>query len=195
MISVFAPFDMRLILIRFFILCALPLISGVACKTRSNAGTMPPPAEIPPSEYPVGEDGLPVPPDATGGRFGYSGDSGAPVPPPPPAAPGSRDVRDIQPGDPVTTAPAPPEAPAAPKPPKPPTPGGPPSSAQMEFANRVPGDPLVVTLPGSNASLGPISIEKYDSAGNPTGEPLKRGTQVQIPDPNNPGQKIYFKVP
>jgi hypothetical protein len=65
----------------------------------------------------------------------------------------------------------------------------------MPFANAVPGNPLVVTLPGSHASLGQISIEKYDSAGNPTGEPLKRGTQVQIPDPNNPGKKIYFKVP
>jgi hypothetical protein len=65
----------------------------------------------------------------------------------------------------------------------------------MPYANAVPGNPLVVTLPGTHSSLGQISIEKYDSAGNPTGEPLKRGTQVQIPDPNNPGKKIYFKVP
>ncbi len=177
---------------RISLLLILPLISGVACKTRNTAGPMPPPAEVPPAEYPVGPDGQPIPPDATGGRFGYSGDSGAPVPPPPPAAPGSRDVRDLNPADSSVTAPAPPEAPTAPEPPKP---SGPPSSSNMEFANRVPGDPLVVTLPGRNASLGQISIEKYDSAGNPTGEPLKRGTQVQIPDPNNPGQKIYFKVP
>lgn len=183
---------MRLTLIRFSFLCLLPLISGVACKTRNNQGPVPPPAEVPPAEYPVGEDGAPLPPGATGGRFGYSGDSGAPVPPPPPAAPGARDVREMAPGDTSATAPAPPETPVAPEPPKP---SGPPSSADMEFANRVPGDPLVVTLPGKNASLGPISIERYDSAGNPTGEPLKRGTQVQIPDPNNPGQKIYFKVP
>ncbi|MDF1657401.1 MAG: hypothetical protein P1U58_07300 [Verrucomicrobiales bacterium] len=183
---------MRLSLIRFFILCVLPLVSGVACKTRNNAGPMPPPAEIPLSEYPVGEDGQPIPPNSTGGRFGYSGDSGAPLPPPPPASPGSREVRDIEPGDSISQAPAPPEAPATPEPPKP---SGPPSSSQMKFADRVPGDPLVVTLPGANSSLGPISVEKYDSAGNPTGEPLKRGTQVQIPDPNNPGQKIYFKVP
>ena len=65
----------------------------------------------------------------------------------------------------------------------------------LSYANAVPGNPLVVTLPGANAALGPISIEKYDSSQKPTGEPLKRGTQVQIPDPNNPGKKIYFKVP
>jgi len=65
----------------------------------------------------------------------------------------------------------------------------------MPYANAVAGNPLVVTLPGSNASLGPISVEKYASAGNPTGEALKRGTQVQIADPNSPGKKIYFKVP
>jgi hypothetical protein len=95
-----------------------------------------------------------------------------------------RDVRDLGAGTvkpPATDPkPAPPAAPAA---------------ADMPFANAVPGNPLVVTLPGANASLGQISVEKYDSSGNPTGEPLKRGTQVQIPDPNNPGKKIYFKVP
>ena len=68
-------------------------------------------------------------------------------------------------------------------------------TADMAFANAVPGNPLVVTLPGANASLGQISIEKFDASGNPTGEPLKKGTQVQIPDPNNPGKKIYFKIP
>ncbi|MDF1826111.1 MAG: hypothetical protein P1U68_15805 [Verrucomicrobiales bacterium] len=184
---------MRLSLIRFFLILVVALISGVACKTRNNAGTMMPPAEVPPSEYPVGADGQPLQPGAPGtpgGRFGYAGDSGAPVPPPPPATPGSHDVRDLEPTDSMTSAP--PEAPAAPEPPKA---SGPPTSSEMQFANRVPGDPLVVTLPGSNSSLGPISVEKYDSAGNPTGEPLKRGTQVQIPDPNNPGKKIYFKVP
>ena len=71
----------------------------------------------------------------------------------------------------------------------------PPPTTDMAFANAVPGNPLVVTLPGANASLGQVSIEKYDASGNPTGEPLKKGTQVQIPDPNNPGKKIYFKVP
>ena len=68
-------------------------------------------------------------------------------------------------------------------------------AAPTQFANPVPGNPLAVTLPGGNSSLGQISVEKYDSAGNPTGEALKRGTPVQIPDPNNPGKKIYFKVP
>jgi len=50
---------------------------------------------------------------------------------------------------------------------------------------------LLVTLPGQ----GKISIERYDKDGNPTGEPLKSGTQVQIPDPNRPGEKIFFRVP
>jgi hypothetical protein len=50
---------------------------------------------------------------------------------------------------------------------------------------------ILVSRPG----LGQISVEKYDSAGNPTGQPLKSGTQVQIPDPDWPGEKIYFKVP
>lgn len=70
-----------------------------------------------------------------------------------------------------------------------------PTSDEMPFANAVPGNPLVVILPGANRSLGQISIEKYDSDGNATGEPLPRGTQVQIPDPNNPGEKIRFRVP
>lgn len=184
---------MRRSLIRIFLILAVTLTFGVACKTANPSGPIPPPAEVPPSEYPVGADGQPLQPGdpgATGGRFGYAGDSGAPLPPPPPETPGSRDVTDIVPTDTLTTAP-----PEAPTPPTPPKPSGPPSSSEMQYANRVPGDPLVVTLPGSNSSLGPISVEKYDSAGNPTGEPLKRGTQVQIPDPNNPGQKIYFKVP
>lgn len=184
---------MRLSLIRFSLILVVALMSGVACKSRNNAGPIPPPAEVPPSEYPLGEDGQPLQPGApgtTGGRFGYAGDSSAPIPPAPPAAPGQRDVTDIDPTD--SLAPAPPVAPAPPEPPKP---SGPPTSSEMQYANRVPGDPLVVTLPGGNSSLGQISVEKYDSAGNPTGEPLKRGTQVQIPDPNNPGKKIYFKVP
>ena len=59
----------------------------------------------------------------------------------------------------------------------------------------VPGDPLLVTLPAPHDSLGQISIEKYDSEGQPTGRPLKSGTPVQIPDPNWSGERIYFKVP
>ena len=49
---------------------------------------------------------------------------------------------------------------------------------------------ILVLRPG----LGPISVEKYDSEGKPTGQPLTSGTQVQIPDPDWPGEKIYFKV-
>jgi len=71
----------------------------------------------------------------------------------------------------------------------------PPTGDEMMYALPVAGDPLVVVLPGKNASLGNISIEKYDSEGNATGKPLAQGTRVQIPDPNNPGGKIYFRVP
>ncbi len=69
------------------------------------------------------------------------------------------------------------------------------SPKDFEYALSVPGDPLVVVLPEPHANLGQISVEKYDAQGNPTGQPLKRGTPVQIPDPNQPGEKIYFKVP
>ncbi|MEM7699941.1 MAG: hypothetical protein AAF236_16220 [Verrucomicrobiota bacterium] len=71
---------------------------------------------------------------------------------------------------------------------------GPPPASEMETAAVVPGDPLIVTIP-SRSELGPISIERYDSEGNPTGEPLPTGTQVQIPDPNLEGGKIYFRTP
>jgi hypothetical protein len=47
----------------------------------------------------------------------------------------------------------------------------------------------------SRPSLGSISVEKYDSENKPTGQPLKSGTQVQIPDPEKPGAKIYFRIP
>ncbi len=129
-----------------------------------------------------GADGIPAPPDqGGGGRFGYTGgaDPGAAAG----ATPGMRDVRDMGAGDP---APAPQQQTAPPPAPTSPSP------SEAPYAKPVPGKPLVVTLPGVS---GEISVEKYDSAGNPTGEPLKRGTPVQIPDPNNPGKKIYFKVP
>jgi hypothetical protein len=64
----------------------------------------------------------------------------------------------------------------------------------MEYAEFTFDNHLAVILP-SSSSLGAISVERYDSEGNPTGEPLKSGTQVQIPDPDNPGEKIYFRVP
>ena len=158
-------------------IAVLVLITG--CKTR-NTVQAPPLEEVPPAQYGQPGSEIPMPPGQpgnTGGRFGYNGanDGGNSNP----APPAPRDVRDMEP----TTAPEPPkkEKPTAPAP--------------SVYANSVPGNPLVVTLPGKHSSLGQISIEKYDSAGNPTGEPLKRGTPVQIPDPNNPGQKIYFKVP
>ena len=70
-----------------------------------------------------------------------------------------------------------------------------PPPSQIPYAEPVVGNPLAVRLPGENAMLGEISIEKYDSDGNATGEPLDQGTPVQIPDPNKPGEKIYFRVP
>ncbi|MDF1739698.1 MAG: hypothetical protein P1U86_11100 [Verrucomicrobiales bacterium] len=177
------------------------LLSGLAliltgCKTRNTQPMPQEPVPVPPAGYgeapPAnGDGGIPLPPEQQGGRFGYSGDNaGAPPAPPKPAdppKPGVRDVRDIDPADSSASAPAPPE--------KKPEPKKTPSSSDMPYANPVPGNPLAVTLPGANSSLGKISIEKYDSSMNPTGEPLKRGTQVQIPDPNNPGKKIFFKVP
>lgn len=190
------------------LLLLLVVIGLPSCKSRNPQQVEAPPAEVPPAEYPQpGAEGeIPdvpggTPPGADSGRFGYRGDSGAPAPPAPPAPPkpenGTREFTDIASSD-GSSAPKPPSAPTPPKkeePPAPPKPSGPPSSSEMPYANPVPGNPLVVTLPGSNASLGQISVEKYDSAGNPTGEALKRGTQVQIPDPSNPGKKIYFKVP
>ncbi len=75
------------------------------------------------------------------------------------------------------------------------TASSPSDSGNLGYAIGVPGKPLSVTLPGAGKALGEISIEKYDAAGNPTGEPLSRGTPVEVPDPNNPGKKIQFKVP
>lgn len=190
-------------------LCSVVLLTGLpvfvtSCKSKNPEQPVAQ-APIPPAQYgqpgqpPVpGAPGAPIPGDPAGGRFGYTGAAPAPgtapgVPAPAPGstpgapAPGMRDVRDIGSAPavkpPVEEKPTPPPAPSSP------------STSEMPYANAVPGNPLVVTLPGTHASLGPISVEKYDSAGNPTGEPLKRGTQVQIPDPNNPGKKIYFKVP
>lgn len=170
---------MNALLFRILPVLLISILGIVSCKSRNNPQPLEPAAEVPPSEYGQPGDEIPLPPDQggrTGGRFGYNGNNPAPAPDPPkPNNP--REVRDVDPA------------------PKPPKPSGAPSAADMQFANKVPGNPLVVTLPGENASLGKISIEKYDSSGNPTGQPLKRGTQVQIPDPNNPGKKIYFKVP
>lgn len=164
----------RLILSSIFLAVAIS-VGASACKTNNPGTPPPPPAPVPPAGY-AGD--VPLPPaqgGSTGGRFGFTGAAPATSSGTAPSAPG----------------PAPAPAPTAPTPP----PSSAPTAAEMPFANPVPGNPLAVTLPGANASLGQISVEKFDSSNNPTGEPLKRGTQVQIPDPNNPGKKIYFKVP
>ena len=70
----------------------------------------------------------------------------------------------------------------------------PPPAAEMEFAEFDPANPLLVRLP-SRPDLGPISVERFDSQGNPTGTLLSQGTQVMIPDPERPGERIYFRVP
>ena len=124
-----------------------------------------------------------------GGRFGFSGNAneGGGL-----ASTNKRDVRDMTPrereaaGDTVDGLATKKEKAKSNSPPKP---------SEYKFANKVPGDPLSVTLPGKHSSLGKISIEKYDSSNQGTGQPLAKGTQVTIPDPSNPGQKIYFKVP
>ncbi len=62
-----------------------------------------------------------------------------------------------------------------------------------DIAVPVDGNPLVVTLLYND--IGQISIEQYGKDGKATGRPLKSGTQVQIPNPNIPGEKITFSVP
>ena len=61
------------------------------------------------------------------------------------------------------------------------------------FAVAVEGNPLTVILPWYE-EIGKISIERYDGT-EATGERLKSGTKVQIPDPFKPGEKINFVVP
>jgi len=176
---------------------AILLVAIAGCKTRNNPSMIEPPAEVPPAEYGQGE-GIPMPPGQEGGgRFGYTGNDAAEAPPAPGRRNdsgggvfgGNRSDRDEVSAPPSSGSSSGGSSSSGS------SSGGPPSSGQMPYANKVPGNPLVVTLPGNHSSLGQISIEKYDSSGNPTGQPLKRGTQVQIPDPNNPGKKIYFKVP
>lgn len=153
------------------------LIVITGCKSRNAVPEMMP-EEVPPAQYGMPGSEIPMPPGQTGGRFGYTGANSAPANGTQ-APPAPRDVRNIE-GQPSRGA-APPEAPKKEKP----------ASPAYKTASRVPGDPLSVTLSG----VGKVSIEKYDSAGNPTGQPMASGTAVKFPDPNNPGQKIYFKVP
>ena len=118
-----------------------------------------------------------------GGRFGYTGevDGGGSTESQDPLSP-------LDPGEDSVAA----DRPAGDPPPK--KAGGPPSVSEMPFAKGVPGKPLEVTLPTPYDKLGPVSIEQYEG-GKPTGKPLPPGTPVEIPDPGNPGKKIYFKVP
>ncbi len=149
-----------------------------------------------PAENRYGADGQLIEGDLApegGGRFGFSGNAneGGGL-----ASANKRDVRDMTPrereaaGDTVDGVATKKEK-AANKAKS----NSPPKPNEYKFANKVPGDPLSVTLPGKHSSLGKISIEKYDSSNQGTGQALAKGTQVTIPDPANPGQKIYFKVP
>lgn len=65
---------------------------------------------------------------------------------------------------------------------------------ESAFAVNVEGNPLMVILPWYE-EIGKISVEKYDKDMEPTGERVKSGTMVQIPDPFKPGEKIFFVVP
>jgi hypothetical protein len=67
-----------------------------------------------------------------------------------------------------------------------------PSTGKIPFANGIPGNPLAVKVPGRNVE---ISIEQEDATGNLTGRPYPPGTPMSVPDPDNPGKEIYFKVP
>lgn len=184
---------MNLESLRILSAVALFAMGLAACKSRNNPQMIEPPADVPPAEYGQPGDEVPMPEgqQGRGGRFGYTGDERSEAPLPPRS--GDRDVREMD--EPTGSSGRFGSGNQPKKEEEKKQPSGPPASTNMPFANKVPGNPLVVTLPGANSSLGQISIEKYDSSGNPTGQPLKRGTQVQIPDPNNPGKKIYFKVP
>lgn len=144
------------------------------------------PVDPQPAGNRYGADGGPLQEDqapAQGGRFGFSGnDAGGSA---------QREVRDMTKKERDAAGNLVDEA-AAKKESIKKKAGGPPSLSEYKTANKVAGDPLAVTLPGVNTQ---ISIEKLDSSGKPTGQPQPKGTPVAIPDPNNPGKKIYFKVP
>lgn len=128
----------------------------------------------------------PTPPKKKENRFGYSGDDAGP----PPSNGGNSNSttdreRDIKPIDTAENGGTAKEATEK----KDDTPSGKPDPSKMPFAQGVPGDPLQVRIPGRD-DLPTISIEQGTS-----GKPLPPGTPVSIPDPNNPGKEIYFKVP
>ncbi|MCB1232491.1 MAG: hypothetical protein KDN19_19745 [Verrucomicrobiae bacterium] len=131
--------------------------------------------------------------DRNSSRFGYSGGDDAPPPADDLVSDANEAPRDRD-REAMATDEKPDDKPAAEKPKDEPKKSGPPSVAEMPFAKGVPGKPLSVTLPSPNSHLGEISIEQYEG-GKPTGRPLPPGTPVEIPDPGNPGKKIYFKVP
>ena len=90
---------------------------------------------------------------------------------------------------------SPPDVPVPPAPPAAPKPPTVSPIVKVGFADSIPGDPLHVTLPGEYVSLGSVSVERRDPAGNRLGSAWARGTQMQIPNPRVPGGTIYFKVP
>ncbi|HRX52863.1 MAG: hypothetical protein R3F31_02320 [Verrucomicrobiales bacterium] len=157
-----------------------------------------PPAWQKPPRYGQGGTDSPKPPDNRN-RFGFTGQETPPEnknrfggnnPP----GPGTNNN---PPGDAPPNAGSSGQQTAGNTPPavKPPEKKTAPAVETMPYARGVPGNPLAVTLPSPYDKLGPISVEKYDASGNPTGEPMSPGTPVEIRDPNNPGKKIRFRVP
>lgn len=191
-------------------LLVLAMGAFTSCQKTQNASAEQVVAQVGENpQDPTAADGSPLsqvqgpeaetPPPAQSGRnrFGFAGSS-----PEEPVKPLRRDTQSYSPTEERTTlkdrvsnlkpqdntqkinAPKPPPAPAPQSP-----------VVKLGFATNVPGDNLHVTLPGEYASLGPISVEKMDPAGNSLGSPWSRGTQMQIPNPKVAGGKIYFKVP
>jgi len=169
-------------------------VAGDATVPPGTAAVAPPapvtgPAVAPPA----------VKPDGGRNRFGFGGDGNAvkPLRRENQATDASKILKDQateikkdvaqapqQIGNKIKTPPAPPASS-----------GSSPTVVDVGFASFVPNDNLHVKLPGEYASLGPVSVERIDGQGKSLGTSWPRGTQMQVPNPNVPGGKIYFKVP
>lgn len=176
------------------------MLAGLGLLAVAGCESTPPPdpgLQRPP-RYGQGGTESPKPPDRRS-RFGYTGQEGPADRRDASPAPGNdpQQVAGNSQGTPAAPAQggqssaSTPPAPA----PKPPEKKPAPTVETMPYARGVPGNPLAVTLPSPYDKLGPISVEKYDASGNPTGKAMDPGTPVEIKDPNDPGKKIRFRVP